>query len=248
MTPQRRLLMWANRATRRLVFTRRAAVRVVFGVETVAPLRHSYFEWGTVLQRKLVRRYVRPGHRVLDLGTGPHALVAIYVKKHVAGVSVVASDILPARVEWARRTAARNGADVTCVEADMFDGVEGRFDTILCFPPCVPSGDLVELGASPELHPRLGLRRVWRADGGPDGLDLIRRLAGGLNDRLAEGGKAVMCVNPVHVRPARILAVSRAAGVRVVRIERLLGIMNAYILERHGNRRSESPGAARALS
>ena len=66
--------------------------------------------------------------------------------------------------------------------ADLYDGVEGRFDMILTNPPYV---DAVDLAALP---PEYAHEPVLALDGGGDGLDLMRRILAGAPARLAPGG------------------------------------------------------------
>jgi len=81
------------------------------------------------------------------------------------------------RLELAGRTRVHQG--------DLFDPLptEQRWDAIVANPPYVESGSLSGLEIEVRDHdPRLAL------DGGPDGLDLIRRLAREAGGRLRGGG------------------------------------------------------------
>ncbi|GAA4913338.1 release factor glutamine methyltransferase [Stackebrandtia albiflava] len=77
---------------------------------------------------------VRPGDRVLDMGTGSGVNAVL-----AAGTAaeVLAVDVNPSAVATARANAARNGvADrVTVREGDCFTGIDGRFDLIVFDPP-----------------------------------------------------------------------------------------------------------------
>lgn len=77
---------------------------------------------------------VRPGERVLDMGTGSgvNALLAATRAGDVVGV-----DVNPAAVGAAEANARRNGiaARVRFFESDVFDAVEGAFDVIVFDPP-----------------------------------------------------------------------------------------------------------------
>lgn len=105
---------------------------------------------------ELVRTEVRPGERVLDLGTGSgvNAIVAA-----AAGGDVVAVDVNPVAVGCARANAAANGlADrVDVRESDVFDNVDGRFDLVVFDPPFrwFKPTDLWERGTADENYEAL---------------------------------------------------------------------------------------------
>ncbi|MEU8620072.1 HemK2/MTQ2 family protein methyltransferase [Streptomyces sp. NPDC048623] len=77
---------------------------------------------------------VRPGDRVLDMGTGSGSLALIAAKK---GADVLAVDLNPHAVAAVRTNAELNGVAerVEARESDVFESVEGRFDLIVFNPP-----------------------------------------------------------------------------------------------------------------
>jgi release factor glutamine methyltransferase len=95
--------------------------------------------------------------RVLDVGTGTGA-IALALKQELDGATVVATDVSPDALGLARENAAAAGLEVTFVEADLVDGVEGPFDLVVSNPPYVLASELDEL--EPEVRdwePRLAL-------------------------------------------------------------------------------------------
>lgn len=84
----------------------------------------------------------RPGHTVLDLGTGS-GFQAFLAARH--SERVVATDRNPRAVEMARFNAALNGLDrVDCREGDLFEPVAGEaFDLIVSNPPFIISPENV---------------------------------------------------------------------------------------------------------
>ena len=129
--------------------------------------------------------------RALEIGTGS-GMTAIYMAKR--GLEVVATDINPHALRLARQNARQNGVSIDIVRADIFDGIGGRFDTIVFNPPYLPTspGDVT------------GDR--WfdaSVNGGPDGLRFTQRFLGGLRERLSGRGKAFILSSSLAGFPAR---------------------------------------------
>lgn len=122
--------------------------------------------------------------RVLDLGTGTGAICLALVQA-VPGVVGTGTDISPGALETARANARLNGlADrFEAVESDWFAGIDGAYDIIVSNPPYIPS--VVVEGLDDEVR-RFDPRRAL--DGGGDGLDAYRAIAGGAAGHLATAG------------------------------------------------------------
>jgi release factor glutamine methyltransferase len=124
--------------------------------------------------------------QALDLGCGSGA-IALALAQECPGARVVASDISPAALALARRNARQLGLEerVAFCCGDLLAPLRpaGQFGLIACNPPYVPRGDLEGLEPQVRDHePRLAL------DGGEDGLDFYRRLAGQAAPYLAPQG------------------------------------------------------------
>lgn len=130
-----------------------------------------------------------PGPQVLDVGTGTGAL-ALGLQAARPDAVVSATDVSPEALALARENAAHTGLDVTFVQADLLEGVPGRYDLIVSNPPYLPDAD--RASAQPEVRhdPALALY------GGPDGLTLARRLARQAPDRLWPGGVLLLELDP----------------------------------------------------
>ena len=125
--------------------------------------------------------------RVLDLCCGCGA-IGILAALTFPATTVDLVDIDARALAYARRNAARHGvADrVRVVQSDVFAGLaQRRYDAILCNPPYVPTAELDAAPPEFQHEPRLGLH------GGPDGLDLWRRVVAGLDSHLAPDGVLV---------------------------------------------------------
>ncbi|MEU1825691.1 putative protein N(5)-glutamine methyltransferase [Streptomyces abikoensis] len=105
------------------------------------------------------------------------------------GVELYAADIDPAAVRCARRNVAASGGRV--LEGDLYAPLPaalcGRVDVLLANAPYVPTDAIGLLPAEARVHEaRVAL------DGGPDGLDVQRRVAAGAARWLAPGGHLLM--------------------------------------------------------
>jgi release factor glutamine methyltransferase len=114
------------------------------------------------------------GGRIADVGTGSGA-VALALKEERPDLSIVGVDLSADAIDVARGNAQALGLDVEFVQADLLEGVPGPFDAVLANLPYVAEGSAVP----PEIElyePSLALF------GGPDGMDIIRRLLTMIDD------------------------------------------------------------------
>jgi release factor glutamine methyltransferase len=126
----------------------------------------------------------RPQDIIVDLCCGAGAIGAALAAS-VDGTEVHAVDIDPAAAACARRNLDGFGGHV--YEGDLFDplppALRGRVAIVVANVPYVPTGEMRLLPAEARAHePRVAL------DGGPDGLDVLRRVAAGAPGWLVPGG------------------------------------------------------------
>lgn len=122
------------------------------------------------------------GGRLLDLCCGSGAL-AVAVRSLVPGCTVIGLDLSAAAV----RCAMANG--VPTVRADLAAApiASGSLDVVVGVAPYVPTGSLHLLPSDVRRHePRSAL------DGGPDGLDLVRRVVATAARLLRPGGHLLL--------------------------------------------------------
>ena len=126
----------------------------------------------------------RPGALVVDLCCGSGAL-GVALATRVAGVDLHAADVDPAAVACARTNVGRVGgrAYVGDLYAALPLALRVRIDLLLANVPYVPSEAIALMPPEARLHEaRVAL------DGGPDGLDVARRVITGAPLWLARGG------------------------------------------------------------
>lgn len=125
---------------------------------------------------------------VLDLCTGSGCL-AIMAADIFPRARVDAVDLSREALEVARRNVAdyRLEDRITLHEGDLFAPIAGRrYDLILCNPPYVTDASMARLPREYTHEPKLALA------GGPDGMNLIRRLLREARTHLKRGGLLVV--------------------------------------------------------
>jgi len=148
--------------------------------------------------------------RVLDVGTGSGA-IALAITQERAGVTVTGIDSSPGAVEVARANAQSQGLEVEFLIADLVVG--GPYDIVVSNPPYVRDADWA--GLPPEIslyEPEDALL------GGPDGLDVIRRLVPAAIEVLRPGGMLAMEVGQGQSRAVE--ALFERSGLRLLETQR----------------------------
>jgi len=160
-----------------------------------------------------------------DIGTGSGAL-AVTFAVHCPQATVYAVDISPQALEIARHNADLHGTTINFLAGDLLQPLVERgikVGVLMANLPYIASGDLPSLAVS-QYEPHLAL------DGGPDGLDLIRRLLADLRRVCDPGALALLeigadqgesCRNLVRqmIRPQQLNILKDYAGLdRIVRI------------------------------
>lgn len=159
-----------------------------------------------------------PEPRALDLCTGS-GCIALSIAHEAPAAVVTAIDLSPVACEVTAENAERLGYTerVRALEGDLFAplGVDddGSFDLIVSNPPYIPTALMDALPAEVSgFEPHLAL------DGGPDGLDLFRRIAEGAPRFLAAEG--LLACELHEERTGAAAGLLRDAGWREVAVTR----------------------------
>lgn len=76
-----------------------------------------------------LEKYLRPGHRILDVGTGS-GILAIGAGLLGAG-QVVATDIDPSCIQIARTNAEKNNLHISLYQSNLLEDVQGTYDIVI---------------------------------------------------------------------------------------------------------------------
>jgi release factor glutamine methyltransferase len=143
----------------------------------------------------------------LDLCTGS-GCVAIAFARSRPTWRVTGTDVSPDALAVAQRNAERLGVvwNASFMRSDLDAGLakDRGFDLVTANPPYIPTGELDELPADVRHEPRLAL------DGGPDGLDVVRRVIDVARRRLRPGG--IVAIEVGHDQAERTATTLAGAG------------------------------------
>ncbi|MFH0960616.1 MAG: peptide chain release factor N(5)-glutamine methyltransferase [Pseudomonadota bacterium] len=131
-----------------------------------------------------------PGCSVLEVGCGSGAVICALLSE-VTDITAYACDICPEALQNTRVNLEPlyNNERPLIFASDLFESVrnEPLFDVILSNPPYIPSGFIEQL--EPEIRV---FEPTCALDGGPDGLDIIRRLIKTSRTFLKPKGKLII--------------------------------------------------------
>jgi len=138
---------------------------------------------------------------VVDVGTGS-GCIAITLAVHLPQALVYAFDISPQALAVAQQNAERHGVAerVIVMASDVLTTRPNPVDLIVSNPPYIPSAHCAGLPISVQYEPPLAL------DGGPDGLDIIRRLLSQAPAVLQPGGSLLVEIGADQGATVRELA------------------------------------------
>ncbi len=151
----------------------------------------------TYLLLETAKKEVKPGDRILEVGTGSGL-----ISRELAKMSgVVATDINPHAVFYARKS----GIDV--VRTDLICGLKGVFDLVLFNPPYLPT----------QPDERMDDWLEYALDGGESGRAVIERFALVVGGVLAPKGRILLLISSLTgLREVQELFAGRGYSAQII--------------------------------
>lgn len=139
-----------------------------------------------------LEHWIPPNGKVLDLCTGNGSL-AILMALSCPDVQVSATDLSLQALSLAAKNLDRHNLteQIEVFQGDLFESIptlseDQKFDLIICNPPYVNAETMANLPKEYHAEPEISLA------GGPDGMDIIRRIIANAKEYLADDGALVL--------------------------------------------------------
>ena len=167
----------------------------------------------------------RPDIAIADVGTGSGA-IAVAAAVNLPHSRVYATDSSKAALRVAADNCRKHGVDdrVELRHGDLFDALDIQVDIIASNPPYVMTGELAGLARE------IGHEPVQALDGGPDGLDVMRRLIEQAPAALRPGGAMMVEIDPRQLRAVTSIAAAAFPNGRVSHRRDLAGLPRIVIV------------------
>lgn len=168
------------------------------------------------------------GKNVLDLCTGSGCILISTAVLGKTGTAV-GCDISHEALEVAKKNSAKNAADVSFYEGDLFEalpaGLKGSFDIITANPPYIRTEDIA--GLMPEVRDH---EPVGALDGGEDGLIFYRRIADEACGWLKKDGRIYMEIG--YDQAEDVLGIFTAKGYKDIEVVKDLAGLDRVVTVR----------------
>jgi release factor glutamine methyltransferase len=188
----------------------------MFGVDrrvlVPRPETELAIEWAV----RHLRAIGREAGKAADIGTGSGA-IAVTLAAELPDLGVYATDVSAEAIDVARRNGARNNVfqHITFLHGDLAAPLLpfAPFDALIANLPYVPTADCAPAPDPVSFEPLLA------RDGGPDGLDLYRRLMPDLPRLVAPRGIAILEAGPANAAAldAMVREALPNAGIETIR-------------------------------
>lgn len=161
----------------------------LYGVLPPDRLFGDYWDWTTLLLRKLLYKTLKPEMSFLDMGTGPYGILSYYAALKLHCTDVTGVDYLQEMVTSANQQIPGHRVKFIC--RDLLSGLDRCFDIIAFNAPYKHREDLHRFGDGVD---ELSQFRWY------GGIETISRFLQELPPRLNPEGKCYLGINLFHFR------------------------------------------------
>ena len=173
-------------------------------------------------------KFLRPGKSVLDMCTGSGCILLSLLKMgaekfYMRNVKGTAVDLSEEALKVAACNAENLGVDVTFIQSDLFENVNGKFDILVSNPPYIRTAVIEELQDEVKLHdPFIAL------DGKEDGLYFYREIVNNCVNYLND--KAMILFEIGHDQGEDVSSLLKGAGFSNVWVKKDLAGLDRVVI------------------
>lgn len=120
------------------ILSTKLAIRLLYNTNLPSNSKKFQVGFATLQLKNALIKYVKPGDKVLDMGTGALGVLSIWLKKNKKNVKVTAVDVYDELIENVKKVFAYNKVKVKVIKSDLMKNVKGKFDLIAFNPPLHP--------------------------------------------------------------------------------------------------------------
>lgn len=171
--------------------------KLLFGFYPIASPFKQQWDWTTLVLRKVIKSCVKPNDMVLDVGTGPYAVLAIFASLKLKVKSVTGIDYCGEVLENAQKQQKANC--ISLIQSDLFHKIDSKFDVIMFNTPYIDEAFGNSIGV---FKSKLDQDR-W--SGGPQGTNTINRFLTEAKDYLTRDGFILLGVNNYYLHDNIVL-------------------------------------------
>ena len=205
-------LVGANAVLRRWVYRSPAVTGWLFGIRPSESSDVSYFEPGTLAMKRSLENVLRDGHRALEIGTGPQAILALWASNRWR-IDLTATEVDSAWSESASRCAQRSNRKPHVECRNLLDGIAGEFDVIWFVPPFLSEEAFQRCREARTASSAAEVGRLRRRScGGEQGWELIDRFLQQAHDHLRDRGAVLVCINTFRQDTSKLVQCAARAG------------------------------------
>ncbi|MBM3926664.1 MAG: peptide chain release factor N(5)-glutamine methyltransferase [SAR202 cluster bacterium] len=188
------------------------------------PETEGLVEIAMALCRRLQAK--KPSRKVVDVGTGSGA-VAVVLAKEAGLEEVMAADSSREALGVAHRNLCKYGLGhrVKLLEGDLLEPIASPLDLIIANLPYIPTSRLPNLQPEVRWEPRQAL------DGGPDGLNVIKRMLMQAKRKLAAGGSILLEIDEGQSEPLKAFSKDLFPNAAMSVEKDLAGLDRYFLLE-----------------
>jgi release factor glutamine methyltransferase len=172
----------------------------------------QFWDWVTLGLRKFLRQNKTKLTSLLDLGTGPYAILSFYAHKLNENCMIIGADHCKELIDYAETI--NISSKIKFIYSDLFKNINGKFDFIIFNAPYI---DL-------DLGKKLGVLHnenlVKRLSGGKNGIETISNFLLDVKNYLNNDGICALGVNSFYIKDNVIRNLIEKANLNLVSVSR----------------------------